>query len=208
MLSASKYPDGFPHKYRMAYRPDPRELVVEYQLPTKEVVPNERGFRYDKVQDKVQPVLRSSKEVKDRYASVIAQVALRTLREIFDVEAKELVETVFFNGHVSTKDQATGQPIYPCLISVSASRMKFEELVLAEVEPGACLRHLNALVSPHPYDLEPVRPVMTFDLSKYRFVEELDIAADLDSRTNLLAMTPVEFEHLVRQLFENMGMKS
>ena len=32
--------------------------------------------------------------------------------------------------------------------------------------------------------------------------------AGLDSRPDLLDMTPTEFEHLVRQLFEAMGMKS
>jgi restriction system protein len=47
-----------------------------------------------------------------------------------------------------------------------------------------CLRaYLNAVVSPHPYHLEPVRPVIQFDLSKYRFVEEMDAVTALDSRT-------------------------
>lgn len=76
-----------------------------------------------------------------------------------------------------------------------------------ELDPEACLRHLNALVSPHPYDLEPVRPLVTFDLSRYKFVEE-NVVAGLDSRPDLLQLKPVEFEHLDRELFEAMGMKS
>jgi Restriction endonuclease/TIR domain len=47
-----------------------------------------------------------------------------------------------------------------------------------------------------------------FDLSNYRFVEEMDMAAELDRRPDLLALTPTELEHLVRQLFEAMGMTS
>jgi restriction system protein len=109
---------------------------------------------------------------------------------------------------VSATDRATGQPIRPCLISLSATREKFGELVLADVDPAACLRHLNALVSPHPFDLEPVRPVVEFDLSKYRLVEGMDAIAGLDSRRDLLQMSPTEFEHLVRQLFEAIGMHS
>jgi restriction system protein len=33
----------------------------------------------------------------------------------------------------------------------------------------------------------------------------LDVVAGLDSRPDLLALKPVEFEHLIRQLFENIG---
>jgi hypothetical protein len=68
-----------------------------------------------------------------------------------------------------------------------------------ELGPVLCLRHLNAIVSQHPYDLEPVRPVVTFDLSKSKFVEEIDVVAGLDSRPDLVALDPSEFEHLVRR---------
>lgn len=115
------------------------------------------------------------------------------------------------NGYVSAKDRATGKPVRPLVISVHATREAFGEVVLdePELDPVACLRaYLNAVVSPHPYDLEPVRPVVQFDLSKYKFVEEMDVVAGLDSRPDLLALKPVEFEHLIRQLFETIGMKS
>ena len=32
ILALSEYPDGFPCDYQVAYRPEPRELVVEYRL--------------------------------------------------------------------------------------------------------------------------------------------------------------------------------
>ncbi len=35
--------------------------------------------------------------------------------------------------------------------------------MLSELDPVACLKRLNALVSPHPYDLEPVRPAVDCD---------------------------------------------
>jgi restriction system protein len=73
---------------------------------------------------------------------------------------------------------------------------------------GSRLRYLNAVVSPRPYDLQPVRPVLQFDLSEYKFVEETSIAAGLASRPDLLALTPMEFEQLIRELFQAMGMKS
>ena len=36
----------------------------------------------------------------------------------------------------------------------------------------------------------------------------MDAVAGLDSRPDLIEMTPTEFEHLVRQLFEAIGMQS
>lgn len=122
-----------------------------------------------------------------------------------------LVAGIVFNGYVSAKDHTTGQPIRPLLISTHAMREAFDQIMLdePELDPQACLRgYLNAIVSPHPYDLESVEPVLRFDLSRYKFVEEMDVVAGLDHRPDLLALKPVEFEHLIRQLFEAMGMKS
>ena len=78
-----------------------------------------------------------------------------------------------------------------------------------ELDPKTCLRsYLNVLISPHPYDLEAVAPVVQFDLRKFKFVKEMNVIAGLDSRQDLLTLKPVEFEHLIRELFEAMGMKS
>ena len=208
VLQSTVYPDGFPHRYRLLYRPDSKDLVIDYELPATDIVPEHRAYRYVKKSGEIIPAARPVRERRDLYRSVVAQIALRTMWEVLDGEGTGVVDTVVFNGHVSTVDRATGQAIRPCLVSVSATREVFGQLVLAQVDPTECLRRLNALVSPHPYDLEPVRPVVDFDLSSYRFVEGMDALADLDGRPNLLDMSPTEFEHLVRQLFEAMGMNS
>ena len=77
---------------------------------------------------------------------------------------------------------ATGQPVRPLLLSVHADRDAFSKIVLdePELDPTACLRgYLNAVISPHPWDLEPVKPVLQFDLSRYKFVDEVSIVAGL-----------------------------
>jgi restriction system protein len=210
VLDASVYPEGFAHRTRALYRPEPREAVVEYELPPQSLIPAERDYKYVQSRDEIDTAARSVKEIKERYARLIAMVALRTIHEVFTADQTRLVGTVTFSGHVSTKDPATGQPVRPCLISVSAEREIFSSFVLADLDPVACLHKLNALFSQHPYDLEAVRPVVDFEalLSQYKFVEGIDAVAGLDSRPDLLDMTPTEFEHLVRQLFEAMGMKS
>jgi restriction system protein len=78
--------------------------------------------------------------------------------------------------------------------------------VIDQLDPAACLKHLKAIVSPHPYDLEPVQPVIEFQQAKYRFADPVDALADLDSRPDLLKMDWYKFENLIRQLFEAMGL--
>ena len=210
VLDSSDYPEGFTHRTRMLYRPDPMEVAVEYELPLQSIVPTERSYKYVGTRDEIDSLVRPEKEVKDLYARLIAQVAIRTIHEILISTPPDVAAMVTFYGHVSTTDLATGQPIRPCLISVSAERIAFTSFVLANVDPVACLRKLNALVSNHPYDLDPVRPVVDFEalLTQYKFVDGMDAVAGLDSRPDLLDMTPTEFEHLVRQLFEAIGMQS
>jgi restriction system protein len=210
-LATSVYPDGLHGSCAALFRPEARELLVEYELPRQDVVPAVAGYRYLKIKDEIQPVPRKDAEVKKLYEQLVARVALRTLAEAFDAVPAMLVNGIVFNGYVSAKDRMTGKPIRPLLISVHASREAFGEIVLdePELDPKACLTgFLNAVVSPHPYDLEAVRPVVQFDLSKYKFVEEMDVIAGLDSRLDLLTLTPTEFEHLIRKLFEEIGMKS
>lgn len=208
LIEASPLPEDLPVDVEVAYQPDSRRLLVIRELPGVEVVPDVREYSYVRARDETTTKPRPPKEIRQRYAGLVAQLVLRTMRDVFEVLPVELVDEVAVNGHVSTRNKATGQPEHPCLVSVSAIREQFKDLVLTDLDPTECLRHLNALISPHPWDLEAVRPIFDPDLSKYRFVDAHDVAAGLDARPVLLQMQPVEFEHLVRQLFEAMGMKS
>jgi len=210
-LATSVYPEGFPGSSAVLYRSEARELLIEYELPRQNVIPTQVAFRYVKARDVIQAEPRKPAEIKKLYADLVARVTLRTVAEAFDIAPPMLVDGIVFNGYVAAMDRATGKPIRPVLVSTHATRDAFGEIRVdePELDPVLCLRgYLNAVVSPHPYDLEPVRPVVQFDLSRYKFVEEMQIAAGLDSRPDLLALKPVEFEHLIRELFEAVGMKS
>lgn len=208
ILALSEYPSGFPHEYQIAYRQEPRELVIEYRLPAVEVIPAARDFRYVKARGEIDELARPVKEVKELYASVIHQVALRTMWECLATPAGvEVVDAVVFNGIVPATNRATGQAEELHLISAPAGRTTFSELVLDQLDPAACLKYLKAIVSPHPYDLEPVEPVIEFQKAKYRFADPVDALAGIDSRPDLLKVDWYKFENLIRQLFEAMGLE-
>jgi len=51
-----------------------------------------------------------------------------------------------------------------------------------------------------------VKPVIDFDMADPRFVSTSDVLAELDARPNLMELTPTEFEGLITNLFETMGL--
>jgi len=53
-----------------------------------------------------------------------------------------------------------------------------------------------------------VKPIVEFDMVDRRFVEQSDVLADLDSRQNLMDLTPFEFEHLIANLFTQIGLET
>ncbi|MFD7170003.1 restriction endonuclease [Streptomyces violascens] len=208
VLAASEYPHGFPKAHKVSYQADTGDLLVEIDLPLEDVVPAARSYRYVKSRDEITPVPRPDKERKDLYAAVLAQTALRTVHDLFAADPDGVVRSIALNCHVATIDRATGRAVHPCLITLQTDRDKFDQLVLTQVDPRACLKGLRSLVSPNPYELEPVRPLVTFDLNKFRLMDSMDVVAGLDSRPVLTDLTPTEFEHLVRQLFEAIGLES
>lgn len=209
VLAASQYPDlGFPRDHKVAWDPDSRQLVVEFSLPTAAVIPDVREYRYVKSKDEIATSARTAAQSKALYASVIAQLALRTVHELFEADRGSFIDTIALNAHVDTIDRRTGHPVRPCLLTLRTTRDAFAQLDLSQVEPQACLRGLNAGVSKSPTELLAVRPVLEFNMVDSRFVEETDVLGSIDQRPNLMELTPSEFESLITNLFEKMGLQT
>lgn len=208
VLERSEYPEGFPQEFRVAYVPEPKELVVEYELPHKDIIPLVVEYKYVKTKDTIEEKLRKQSEIKDLYQDVVSAICLRTIHELIEADQGNHIDVVVFNGLVNDIDPATGKDIRPCLISVRTTREKFKDINLSRVDKKACLRNLGAQVSPRPDELMAVKPVVEFNMIDKRFIEESDILADLENRPNLMELTPFEFENLVNNLFDRIGFDS
>jgi restriction system protein len=104
VLSASVYPDGFPQSYRLAYVPESKQLVIEYQLPDATVVPLVKAYKFVKTRDEITETSRPAAQIKALYGQIVAQVSLRTMHEVFEADRLSQVETLVFNGFVDTVD--------------------------------------------------------------------------------------------------------
>jgi len=81
-------------------------------------------------------------------------------------------------------------------------------LDLSRVDKFTCLRNLGAQVSPRPSELQAVKPIVDFNMVDKRFVEHENILGSIDARPNLMELNPFEFEHLVTNLFNMMGLEA
>jgi restriction system protein len=192
----------------VGYLKDSKQLVVDYYLPEVSVVPEEASFNYVKAKQKIQIKTASPRERKARYASSLAQLALAALSTIFRAGYDSIVETVVLNGMVETTDPATGHDIKPCLFSVRATRDAFASISLARVLPIDCLKALKASVSVSPDELVPVRPILELKMTDPRFIATEDLLSAIDDRTNLMDLSPTEFEELITNLFAKMGLET
>jgi len=208
VLEASRYPEGFPQRFRFAFVPESRQFVVEYELPAYDRIPAVAEYRYVKAGDKVAEKARPLKERQALYKSVVAQVTVRTIHELFEADRGDLVETIVFNGHVNTTNAATGKAEHPCLVTIRTTRDMFLNRDFTRIDPVACLLDLSASLSRSPAELVPVRPVLEFDMVDPRFVEEADVLSQLDQRQNLMELKPGEFEALITNLFTKMGLET
>jgi len=209
VLAASDLPEGFPRDAEVQYTGASKQLLVNYSMPRMaDIVPLEKAFKYTKSDDTITASMRPESQRKMLYAGAIAQTTLRCLNEIFQADMAQHVETVVFNGSVDTKDPATGTRIRPCLVSVRVTTDKFAELDLNHVEPQACLQALSASFSKSPAELAPVRPILELNMSDPRFIQETDVISALDDRPNLMDLSPGEFEALITNLFQKMGLET
>lgn len=200
-------PEAFPKERRVGFVPESSLLAVEWQLPNVDIVPRGKIFRYVKARDTIDVIDRPMADVRRIYQQLVAQMALRTLHVIFTADEYEIINTIVFNGYVKAIEPSTGQPTAPHLITLRATRGQFASLVLAQVDAVACVRrYFAADVSPHPEELQPVTPVMTFNMADPRIIDPVDVISDIDKRPNLLDLTSKEFEYFVQNLFARMGL--
>ncbi|MBR20996.1 MAG: restriction endonuclease [Leifsonia sp.] len=183
-----------------------KRVVLETEVPLDTIVPREKSVRRLKTTGEVRYSNRTDADVRRLYSSYLAQIALSTVNAIFVLTDDELVETTVVNAYVVAPDPATGQVGPTTLLSLMASRSEIEAIDLAAVDPVTCLRHLSATVSRSPSEVVPVRPIASVNMSDARFVTEADVLSALDTRPNLMELSPTEFESLVQNLFASMGL--
>ena len=202
VLGASEYLDYFPQAWLLEYRDQARVIVVDYQLPTPSQLPTIESYRYVQSRDEIVDKHLSDAARKRLYESIIYQLCVRTIHELFEADVIAAIDVVAFNGLVTDISPATGRRETKTILSITASKDEFVTFNLAEIDPKQTFKHLKGIAATALSELTPVAPVMSIEKSDKRFIEGRAVAAQLDASVNLAAMDWEDFEHLVRELFE------
>ncbi|MEI2396138.1 restriction endonuclease [Paenibacillus phytohabitans] len=208
VLERSNYIDIFPQTFTLFYLEESKELLVEYELPDVTAVPQNKEYKYTQSRDEITGVPYKPKDLNEIYSILVASIALRTLHELFEADQGGHLDSVVFNGMVSTVDLSTGLDIRPCILTIQTRKEEFMKFDLARVDILACIKGLKAQLSPSVTELTPVKPIVDLVMYDKRFVNKRDMISTFDTRTNLLEMDPFDFEHLVCNLFSKIGLES
>jgi restriction system protein len=202
ILANSEYPDIFPDDFELGYTPETKILIVDYSLPAPQQLPRLKEVKYVKSKDNFIESFISEVESNKLYDEVLYQICLRALHELFQADTANALAAISFNGWVKSIDKATGNETNGCVLSVLAQVNEFQAIKLESVDPKVCFKALKGIGSSKLHSLTPVAPVLTISREDRRFVASHEIVSRLNEGTNLAAMDWEDFEHLIRQLFE------
>ena len=202
VLSSSRYPVYFPQEYDLDYDAATKTIIVDYRLPAPDDLPRLKAVKYVASRDEFEEQYISEAQSSKLYDDILYQVVLRTVHELFEADIISAIETIVFNGIVTSTDRTTGKPTTACVLSLRANRAEFLEINLSQVDPKACFKSLKGVGSSKLHGLSPVPPIMQLRRDDGRFVSAYEVANTLDSSVNLAAMDWEDFEHLIREIFE------
>ncbi|OKI95398.1 restriction endonuclease [Streptomyces sp. CB01249] len=204
LYASTGWPDELPRQVAAAYDSGARQLVLNWELPRYDVVPEAKSVRYMINADQEKESPRPVTQRRALYRDVLAQCLLLVLRDLFAADEFGALESVALNGFVDDHDPATGRRMPMFLGTVMATRADFAELHLEQVNAVNCLVDgLRGQLSTRPDQYAAVRPG--------RVPEDVGngvVTHGGDEEPDLYEMDPLAFEALVAELFRAMGMQA
>lgn len=204
LYSSASWPDGMPRQLSAAYDSAARQLVLNWELPRYDVVPEAKSVRYMPTVDQDKETARPAAQRRALYRDVLAQCVLLALHDLFASDEFGALDSVALNGFVDGHDPATGRQAQIFLATVMATRSAFGELDLQQVNAVDCLVDgLRGQLAARPDQRTAIRPG--------RVPGEVGqgvISHGGDDEPDLYEMDPIAFESLVADLFRAMGMQA
>ncbi|MGX7760685.1 restriction endonuclease [Streptomyces angustmyceticus] len=204
LYSSTAWPEGFPRQIAAAYDPTARQLVLDWELPGYDIVPETKTVRYMPGADQEKETARPAAQRRALYRDVLAQSMLLVLRDLFAADGHGTLDSVALNGFVDDVDPATGRPAQVYLATVMAPRSAFDSFCLEQVGAVECVTEgLRGQLAARPDQRTAVRP------------ERLPgdagggvVSHGTESEPDLYEMDPIAFENLIAELFRAMGMQA
>lgn len=151
--------------------------------------------------EKMIEVIMKDKEFNKYYESIVFQITLRSIMEVFNSTEKNVLDIVF-NGWVDIVDKKTGNNFIACIISLMVSRNQFENINLMQISLKDCILYLKGIFAGQLHELVPIKPILDINKNDSRFIGSKNVLSVVNEGINLAEMDWQDFEYLVRELFE------
>ncbi|WP_412076522.1 restriction endonuclease [Streptomyces xanthophaeus] len=208
LYASTAWPESLPRQLAAAYDPGARELVLDWQLPGYQVVPETKSVRYVPSTDQEKETARPVTQRRALYRDLLAQCVLLVVRDLYAADEFGVLGSVVVNGFVDDHDPVTGQEARIVLAAVSAERSAFAGLRLEQVSAVECLvEGLRGQLAARPDQLAAVRPGRRPG-EVGGVVSHGGHADGGEDEPDLFEMDPIAFENLVAELFRAMGMEA
>lgn len=202
VMERSKYPEAISVFPEVNYEPNAKVALVDMELPSDKQVPSIKEYKYVSSRKEIDEVKMGIKEFEAFYNTLIFQICLRTIHEVFEADYAKVVDVAVFNGWVQGIDGRTGKEFNNCIVSLQVTRDEFEQINLEMINPRDCFQHLKGVSAGSLINLSPVKPIMEMNQEDKRFIVADSVLDSLDKSTNLAIMDWQKFEVLVRDLIQ------
>lgn len=202
-LVRAGFPDPFREDFEVEYVATTKSALIDFVLPAPDEMPTLKEVRYVQARHELVEKHLSDAERGRLYDDTIYKAAIAILHVAFGCDVGRHIERVTLNGWVDYVDKATGMDERSCILSVAANRSDIDRIDFSRVDPKECFKSLKGVAASKLIGLAPVAPLQRAIAPDNRFVPSEDVVSQMDASVNIAAMDWKDFEHLVRQVFEN-----
>ena len=195
-------PLEFEKGHKIGYNSENRNIVIDADFPTKDLIPNLKSVSYVKSKQEFKESFYTDNQVTKKYDNFVYQLALVYLNSVFSVNKDyDLIDAVVLNGIVNTIDKATGNDTTACILSVRVNRENFESLNLSALDPKAWFRSAKGVAAANISIVTPVQPIQVLNKEDERFIEGYSVVDSINEGVNLAAIDWKDFENLISEVF-------
>jgi restriction system protein len=177
-------------------------IGIDMDLPIKDEVSNVKGYKEYKRERRFEPILYNDKDYQKLYNKILYSVVFRILKETYLSDYNKHINTVTINGWVNIPNKKNGKFENRCILSITVSRDKFEDLDYNHIDLKLAFEELKGISAANLSEYAPISPLVVFDKKDNRFIQSEEVLKNIDTSTNLASVDWEAFEHLVRELFE------
>ncbi len=203
VLTNLDLPDFVSNEFNIDYNPETKILIVDYMLPEIEAFPKIKEVKYVASRNELNEVYFNDATLEKLFDATVYKLVLRVLFEEFQADFSDSIIAISLNGWVNSLNKATGIRDNSCIVSIQVKKEALNSIDLRNVDPKACFKNLKGIGSSKLANITPIQPILTLNKSDKRFIESYNVTNQLDDSTNLAAIPWEDFEHLIRELFEN-----